>query len=198
MRAYAGHAELLILDYLARSEGAYTRTVHDGIGRDSEGPSKYTGSQLRQLERKGFACSEGAPLWWTITDAGREELRRATSTGRKPGVPARERYQRPPPGQWVGPVGLDVLDSLAEGAMSGEELADDIGRTRVAIRKVCRTLERKGYVHGRRFEVASCQRVRWVWALTASGRVVLEQELRRGRVPGVPVASGERWAHGAW
>jgi hypothetical protein len=80
----------------------------------------------------------------------------------------------------VGPVALDVLDSLAKdgGWLSTSQIGDELGKPH--IRTTLVSLRRKGYLSRR---VRSCNRA-W-WSITQLGRDRLSVELARGRPPGV-------------
>lgn len=188
---YAGHLELAALDLLQRTGGAFTATVHEEISPQQR-TNRHTGDRLRRMREKGYVKCEGRPYWWTVTQAGLAELERCKAMGRKPGVPSPKEagYIRPEPGQWVGPVCLDILDSLvSEGAMSTRSVAMEIGNTRNNTGKALRILRRKGYVISRHAGKGTGK----IWQPTDAGRAILRSELARGRVPGVTMPPGKHY-----
>lgn len=193
---YAGHSELALLQELQHTGALFVWQLHEYC--TPEGAlQKVTSRRLQGLRAKGYVTAERVVvpskrnrkcLLWSITDDGALELERAKGRGRKPGVPARETYRRAPQGMWVGPMSLDVLDSLEGGDMTSQQLAEDIGTRREYAAQAARRLRLKGYLVSHK-EGRDGGGFCFVHSITQAGRDILALELDRGRIPGVALGA---------
>lgn len=161
-------AQLDVLEQLAR--GPCTVTQLDDTGRHRS--TVY--AAIDRLRARGLVWSPAEGVW-SITGSG---LHRLWSSSR--GVPSSRRPK-------IGPVQLDVMDSLESGALDISTLADHTGRTYDSIYAAIRGLVSRGLVRREKDQVWNA-----AYTLTPEGRVELLRALRDGRVPGVSRRSAGR------
>lgn len=103
------------------------------------------------------------------------------------------------PRRIIGPLGLDLLDSLITGEATARHLTNETGRPYIGVTRCLRRLERDGLVRVTvpLRSLGHLGNSPNVWQITNSGRLRLSALLLDGRIPGVAACQTTEVSGGA-